>query len=627
MEDNSAAGGTALLNSIVSAGAQEVGKNIGSRTIDAICSFIKKAYGRRMVDFKRVFAEYLGSAQRRYNEIKTIATGNQPREIMGADSIYVHTHLEFEGEKISTVEVDGILALSRSKHVLIEGTGGAGKTMLMRYLLLKAIQDDNYIPILLNLRQISNQNPESLSILNLIYTSLDDLGCKLQGDQFEYSLQSGKYLFLMDGFDEVKESMAAQAAVEIQKFCAKYPNNPCIVTSRPRDEFSRFETFAVAETIPLSKEQAIDLASRLWPKDEKTKEFCRQLDAELFDKHKDFAENPLLLTMLFLTFMENNTIPDHLVEFYYRAFDALYRMHDSKHKDTYVREFRCTGLSETEFKKLLSRFCFQSLMKQEYEFSEEKVLNYLENSIQRLSLNTICAQDFLQDLVNAVCILVKEGRTWRFSHRSFQSYFAACYAASLSDEQQKKIAESFMEKLRYYREFAMLLFQINPLRFVENYCEKTLRDAVTAMEYNNGRYSAIIKQMYHGLLVSRYGGGTLVVSWGPISGSAEVLYLLVGIFSCGMYRAEATTGIVRDFLENTSGMVLHKRRIFGGKCIVSFDDIDGMTDILDEDREGFYERLAIACGCDKLYAGIRKLLAQLDAEREALTKPNFLEEL
>ena len=36
-------------------------------------------------------------------------------------------------------------------------------------------------------------------------------------------------------------------------------------------------------SLPLSKEQAVALASKIWDEDEKTKEFCRQLRDELYD--------------------------------------------------------------------------------------------------------------------------------------------------------------------------------------------------------------------------------------------------------------------------------------------------------------------------------------------------------
>lgn len=39
------------------------------------------------------------------------------------------------------------------------------------------------------------------------------------------------------------------------------------------------------------------------------------MEGELYDKHIDFASNPLLLTMMYITFIDNNMIPEHLTDF------------------------------------------------------------------------------------------------------------------------------------------------------------------------------------------------------------------------------------------------------------------------------------------------------------------------
>lgn len=98
---------------------------------------------------------------------------------------------------------------------------------------------------------------------------MKDFDVELPMDQFEYSLRLGKYLFLFDGFDEVKSSLAKETAEAIQKFSAKYPKNSFIVTSRPRKKTSPLETYTVMKSMPLSKAQAVELASRIWTEDER----------------------------------------------------------------------------------------------------------------------------------------------------------------------------------------------------------------------------------------------------------------------------------------------------------------------------------------------------------------------
>lgn len=467
-----------LWNAAAESGAKEAGKYAVDRALNALGNFVKARYGEAQVLLGMGFQRYLENASQRYNQVRTLATGTNPRSIVGQDSIYVQVGVSYKEKEISTATVDPMLRISR--NLLISGTGGIGKSMLMRYLFLNTAHRGEYVPVMLELRRISSQTPGQLSILELIYSCMEEYDVELPREQFEYSLRLGKYLFLFDGFDEVKEALAAETAGKLQLFAAKYPKNPCIITSRPREEFSApLETFTTVESMSLSRVQAVQLASKIAPRDETAREFCRQLDESLYEKHQGFAKNPLLLSMMFLTFMRNCSIPDHLADFYQKAYDALYNTHDSLNKGFFQRDFQCKTLREGEFKLLLSHFCFHTYFKEIYEFSEGEILSWLERSIQKLKLPDVQAKDFLGDLRNAVCMIVKDGDIYRFSHRSFQTYFAARYTADvLTDEQQKKLFDDFLSGEKTYwdkRDYYKLVYQIEPERFSVNALEEELR--------------------------------------------------------------------------------------------------------------------------------------------------------
>lgn len=477
MSGTNTQGGMVLADTAAESAVKKFGEKAVDRGLNAIVDFVKGKYGEARVKIGTAFDRYLENASLRYNQIRTLATGTTPRKIIGEDSLYVSIGVNHNGEEISTETVNRMLEIS--KNILILGTGGVGKSMLMRYLFLDTARYEGYVPVLIELRRIKMPPSGQISILNLIYDCMKDFDVELPMEQFEYSLRLGKYLFLLDGFDEVKSSLAKDTAMAIQAFSAKYPNNSYIVTSRPRTETSPLETFTVMESMPLNKEQAIDLASRIWEEDEKTREFCQQLDAALYEKHRDFAENPLLLTMMFLTFMRNSSIPEHLSDFYKKAYDALYSAHDNQDKGCYRRDFQCKTLDENEFKHILSHFCFQSYFKETYEFSEDAILRYLEASLQKLKFCDLKPADYLEDLRNIVCMIIKDGDTYRFSHRSFQAYFAAYYTTHfLTDEQQRQLFIRSLSKRNLYFEKAdyyTLLMQIEPERFAENALETGLR--------------------------------------------------------------------------------------------------------------------------------------------------------
>ena len=148
---------------------------------------------------------------------------------------------------------------------------------------------------------------------------------------------------------------------------------------------------------------------------------------------------------MLLTFQKHASIPERLNDFYEEAFVTLFNVHDAT-KDSFVRDIR-SGLSCEDFKLVFSYICFKSYFKGEYEFSETR-LHELINSAKekfkdKFSFNV---DDFQEDLVHSVCMLVKEGLEYRFSHRSFQEYFSAWYTCKLPDTTQEKLLDGWLRE-------------------------------------------------------------------------------------------------------------------------------------------------------------------------------------
>ena len=457
-------------------GFKKIGENIANRALNFVVDKVQQKYSEKKIELGTAFERYIENACNRLNKVKTLATGNDPRNIIGENELYVKIGVDYKGVEIDTSSVDSLLKVS--DNILILGSGGVGKSMLMRYLFLNTALYGNYIPVFVELRKISSQSAGNVSIEKLIEDCMAQFDVKLPEDEFVYSLRLGKYLFLLDGFDEVKDELALNAAYKIQQFCAKYPNNKCIITSRRSDNCYPFETFTQMQSKPLNKKQAVELASKLCVNDDRTTEFCRQLDEELYEKHESFAENPLLLSMMFLTFMRNLSIPDHLAEFYKKAYEALYSLHDSRDKGYFRRDFKCIGLDEEQFRILFARFCFQTYYVEKYEFKKAEILEYIKESAEFLNFD-IDEKAYLVDLQKAVCLIVEDGTEYRFAHRSFQAYFAAVYTSErLTDIKQKQLFKGLLSnKANYhYEDFFGLLNQIEHDRFTVNALEDGLRE-------------------------------------------------------------------------------------------------------------------------------------------------------
>lgn len=631
MEEVNASEEKALVTVGVESGVKKVGEHAADRAINALVNFVGNKYQKAQVLTKSVYKKYLENAYKRYNQVKTLVTAHEPRTIIGRDSIYINVGISYQGKEINTATVEHMLEIS--KNILITGTGGIGKSMLMRYLFLNTADDGCYVPVLLEVRKISTQASGSISILDLIYSCMKDYDVQMPKEQFEYSLRHGDYLFLFDGFDEVKEEQATETAEAIQKFCSKYPDNACIITSRPSRDFSTFETFTQVESMMLSKEQAVSLAGKFWPTSEKTEDFCRQLEETLFEKHQDFAENPLLLSMMFLTFMDNNFVPDHLADFYEKSYEALYRIHDSRNKGIFRRDFRCKSLEERQFKLLFADFCFRTYFEEQYEFVEADILKLLERSIEKRGFTGVSAGDYLSDLRHAVCLIVKDGSIYRFAHRSFQAYFAAYYTTNVvSDEQQKQLFDYFL-KSEFYSEkedYYQLLCQMEPERFAINALEDGLRKLQRDWEKVSDQNEFFVKKRCCGYKIKEFENG-----YQFMTRVGDEHYYTLGVMD--LHSKYILKEIRRKCKQEYNTVVSEIKSLTGKVALISdlnniydiyeFDEVDKSPNLTEGERRRLYECLAQMSGMPKIREDIFQWLEKMDHKRQALKSKDFIDSL
>ena len=306
------------------------------------------------------------------------------------------------------------------------------------------MKETEFIPVLLELRSFNILDVKDISIYSAIYKSLRDNGFELSEEYFEYSLKEGAYIIFFDGYDEINRDKTDKVTSEIKSLTEKYGNNKFLLSSRPSEEFIGWNDFCEMEALKLNKEQALRLIKQI-DFDEKVKEtFYKELDVSLYEKYESFASNPLLLNIMLLTFQKHASIPERLNDFYEEAFVTLFNVHDAT-KDSYVRDIR-SGLGCEDFKLIFAYICFKSYFNGEFQFSESRVRYYIQKAREKFDRFNFTVEEFQEDLTQSVCMLIKEGGEYRFSHRSFQEYFAAWYTCKLVDETQAKLLSSWIKE-------------------------------------------------------------------------------------------------------------------------------------------------------------------------------------
>lgn len=402
-----------------------------------VIDITKDEWEKFKVDFDIAFVEYIKNAYDKYSKIKTILYRTEPKYI------YDFFEVPFLGlgnqKSFKVNSVNSVLDISN--FVIIQGTGGIGKSTLMKHLFINELERKDLIPVFLELKDINEFNTE-YEIGNIILEKINNLGSKINLKYFEYALKSGCFLFLLDGYDEILTKNRDLFFKKLDSFCDKYSKNYFIISSRPFSEFVEFQRFTVIDTCPFSKKQAIELVNKIdFEKDIKQR-FVNALDAELFEKHESFASNPLLLNIMLLTYDNYAEIPEKLHLFYANAFETMYSKHDAT-KAGYRREMK-SELSYDSFKKVFSYFCFVTYVQGRTEFSYDDLVV----ALNKISINKVVFEvsNYIYDLVNALCVLYKEGLNYKFTHRSFQEYFVAFFLKELPDESMKQLGRQIIYK-------------------------------------------------------------------------------------------------------------------------------------------------------------------------------------
>lgn len=395
------------------------------------------------------YTPYLQATKNKFSELKTLLYNDRPRKFY---DFYVCNHICPARHPHRIRLIPDIISLTSgfrgSPHVVITGSGGLGKSMMMRHLLLDAI--DNYsstklVPVFVPLKDYGTKYTD---IFEYIFECLKK-SCNVKKGQLEKSLKYGEIVLLLDGLDEIKIELVNGYKNELDKFIDNNPNTRIIMSSRPFQDFVGFRTFVVLELQPFTKDQALELIDKLEfrPDEPDFKEkFRKELDTRLYDSHREFANNPLLLTIMLMTFEQFAEIPSKMHVFYREAYLALSQKHDAS-KGGYKRELK-TKLSADRFSDYLSEFCMKTYHDEKFELTREEFVKYF-NSLKEKSKvqgENVTASDFLNDLISGMCILYYESNKYHFTHRSFQEYFCALFFSKQKDRTLERIGEFFEQK-------------------------------------------------------------------------------------------------------------------------------------------------------------------------------------
>lgn len=425
-----------------------------TKNFEKIVSFAKGSYDSldesANILLRTAYTDYLTKTSQKYSKSKSFFLRDQPTDLY---DYYVPIGIRCGRYHLPEPSLSN--CLSKSNRIIIAGTGGSGKSVLMKHLFLDCISSDDYAPVMLELRDL---NEDDRDLDAFITDTLSSFDFKTTGLYIQKAKKAGHFCFFLDGFDEVDHSKRKKLLKEIKHLSNKFQNCPIFISSRPDESFEGLDDFTKFNIQELDLPSATTLVEKL-PFDPEIKEkFIKELHSKLFKRHRSFLSNPLLLSIMLLTYGENSEIPTKLSIFYNQAYEALFRRHDS-YKGAYTRP-RLTTLDSQDFSRTFALFSLQSYERREFKMPRSTCISYLDKC-RAINGKDFTSENYLQDLLSAVCLLVEDGLEVAFSHRSFQEYFVALYISTEAPEVQHKLIERYSKQIKSDKVIP-LLYEINP---------------------------------------------------------------------------------------------------------------------------------------------------------------------
>ena len=352
-------------------------------------------------------------------------------------------------------------------RITIIGDPGAGKTTLMQYLAYQCTKREGIkpIPALITLTTYARSKTESLRLY--LETLFEQSGFPKANDYIERQLEAGRFLILLDGFDEVEIDTRKEVGRQIEDFAnnAAYIQNKFVVTSRPIRE-AVFGNFRHLEVMPLTPEQRktfleskIDYSEDSDFNEKKCAELVKTIEA--YDRIRKLAENPLLLTSLYHLYKYNPEILRRRVELYHLSIDLMLGWDIETGRLTHIK------VRDRDAKReVLKKVAYYYHTHETSELQEAELFAEVKKHFPDSLKEEFTAEELVREIETSSGILRhRTAQSYQFIHLTFQEYLTAAY---INDNQGEEIPK-LMKVLHnsWWREvtllFAAIMVNATPL--------------------------------------------------------------------------------------------------------------------------------------------------------------------
>ena len=387
------------------------------------------------------FQEYLERSYDKYSIVNTLVFHNSQRQLK---DIYVAQTLIKENrieDDIEKTKIDRLPAelIKKYKKILITDTAGMGKSTIMKRMFVDLIDsglDVVGIPIYIELNKLNKAH----TILTEIQEVLNSLSEEIDKGLLLKLIQTGGFIFFLDGFDEISIKDRNEVSLDVHTFISKAGNkNYYIMTSRPESGLTSFGDFQLFKIQPLTKDEAFELLRKYDISKNKvlSEKLIELLKSGQYNPIEEYLENPLLVSLLYTAYDYNQSIPFEKHRFYGVVFDAYFEKHDSS-KPMKSRD-KHSGLNHDGFDRILRYVGYKCLTSIGVKFDQDTILNTIREARNFCGNIDFSESDLLNDLVASVPLFCREGTSYKWVHKSLLEYFAARFIFCDAKKNQDKI--------------------------------------------------------------------------------------------------------------------------------------------------------------------------------------------
>jgi hypothetical protein len=393
---------------------------------------IKKADIKRKLPF---LSDYIDGVRL----VKTLWQIDKPVDV---ESFYCDSHvlLQTRGKTAHRKKINFVSDLNSRDNFVIQGIAGQGKSILLRHLFINQAALGTHIPIFIELRRIQTNE----TLLTHISRFLQMLDLPADPTIIQILLRSGKFMFFLDGFDEIADNQVISILNELEYLTSISRGCQFIITSRLNSPITMSPFFNVVSLDDLRGNEYQKLVIKL----SDSKKYAHAIISKIKARGPGISEllcTPLLVTLLLISYKSYQTIPVQLSDFYESIFINLLQRHDGT-KPAFTRSRRCS-LNDNQYRHVFDAFCFESKKQNTNSLSYQQVYSCVEKAMSLLDINED-VDSYIKDIKGITCLLLEESGQYRFIHSTVQEYYSASFIKSLPEPSAIKFYQACQDTPR-----------------------------------------------------------------------------------------------------------------------------------------------------------------------------------